>query len=267
MTVYLEYAILDNFTMDFLLLFCAAVTLKISFKKWRIVLGATVGTTIALSSVYLNGFWLYAAKALCLFLMCVCAIGFGKKLFWYILLTFAYTSIIGGAIVGIFNLCQVPYVAENGLCYNMPVPLFVYLFAVAFTVFLCYCLAQFVKQTKTVAPYLKKVQVTLQKNYNVLGFCDSGNTVCCNGLPVCFVTKKFGDISQYFAKEILRGTAQQVEISTLAGKKTVSAVQATINVDGKSHKVYLALPAQKCQTRYELLLSCEFCKSEIKDDG
>lgn len=261
MTVYLEYAILDNFIMDFLLLFCAAVTLKIPFKKRRIALGAAVGTATALCSVNLQGFWAYCAKALCLFLMCVCAVGFGKKLFWFVLLTLAYTFITGGAIVGIFHLCNVPFHAKNGFCYNMSVPLFVYLLGVAFAVFLCYCLAQFVKQTKTVAPHLKKVQVILQKTYRVTGFCDSGNTVRCNGLPVCFVTKKFGNVSQYFAQQILSGVSQQVQISTLTGTRNVTAVQARLRVDGVTRAVYLALPAQRCKTHYELLLSCEFCNA------
>lgn len=267
MTVYLEYAILDNFIMDFLLLFCAAVTLKIPFKKRRIALGAAVGTAIALCSVNLQGFWAYCAKALCLFLMCVCAVGFGKKLFWFVFLTLAYTFITGGAIVGVFHLFNVPFQTENGLCYNMPVPLFVYLLGVSFAAFLCYCLAQFVKQTKAVAPHLKKVQVTLQKTYVVTGFCDSGNTVSCNGLPVCFVTKKFGNVSQYFAQEMLRGNYSQVEISTLTGTQKVVAVQANLRVDGISYAVYLALPAQKCKTHYELLLSCEFCNSLSANEG
>ena len=262
MTVYVEYAILDNFTMDFFLLYFAAVTLKLPFKRWRIVLGAAVGTATALLSVYVSaGVLLWLAKAVGLFLMCFAAVGFGKKLFWYILLTLAYTFVTGGAIVGIFNLLNVPYVSENGLCYNMPVPLFVYFLGVGFVAFLCYALAIFVKQTKQIAPHLKKVRVKLEKFYTVWGFCDSGNTVTCNGLPVCFVTKKFGRVSQFFAEQILQKKDSKVKITTLAGTQTVSAVAAVLDVDGKLFDVFLALPSQKCQTRYELLLSAEFCGS------
>lgn len=260
MTVYVEYAILDNFTMDFFLLYFAAVTLKLPFKKWRIVLGAAVGTATALLSVYVSvDALLLLAKAVGLFLMCFAAVGFGKKLFWHILLTLAYTFVTGGAIVGIFNLLEVQYVTENGLCYNMPVPLFVYFLGVGFVAFLCYALAVFVKQTKQIAPHLKKVQVKLEKFYTVWGFCDSGNAVTCNGLPVCFVTKRFGKVSQYFAQQILRQRDYNVEISTLAGTQIVSAVAAELMVDGKLFHVFLALPSQKCQTRYELLLSAQFC--------
>lgn len=262
MAVYVEYAFLDNFTMDCLLLFCATVTLKITFRWWRVALGALVGTVGALLTVFVDGLLSYLCKALCLFLMCATVVGFNKKLFWHILLTLAYTFVTGGAIVGIFNLLRVDYVSENGFFYNAPVPLFVNFLAVAVAAFLCYSVAVFVKQTKKIAPYLKKVKVNLDKAYFVTGFCDSGNTVTCEGLPVCFVTKKFGNVSDYFAGKILRGETKQVEVATIAGSKTVAAVAASIAVGEKQYDVFLALPVSKCQTQYELLLSNEFAGGE-----
>lgn len=260
MTVYLEYAILDNFTLDFFLLFCASVTLKLPFKKRRVALGAAVGTGIALLSVYVCGVWLYILRAACLLAMCAVTVGFGKKLFWHILLTLAYTFVTGGAIVGIFNLLGVAYVAENGFFYNMPVPLFVYVIGVCAVAFLCYSLAVFVRQTREAVPYLKKVRVHLGKQVcSVLGFCDSGNTVFCRDLPVCFVTKNFGNFRQFFAERILQGKFQRVQVATLVGAQTVCAVQAELETDGICRDVFLALPAQKCQTHYELLLNGAFC--------
>jgi len=257
MSVYLEYAFLDNFTMDCILLSCACLTLKIRFKWWRVALGALCGTATALATVYIDGFWVYPAKAACLIVMCVVTVGFGKKLFWHILLTLAYTFVTGGAIVGLFNLLQVDYLSQNGLCYNMPVPLFVYFLAVGLVVFLCYSVAVFVKQTKKVAPFLKKVQLVLDgKTYCVSGFCDSGNTVSHNGVPVCFVTKKFKGFAEFFAAQVLQGATVSVPISTLTGSKTVAAVSAKLQCEGCSLcDVYLALPTEKCQTQYELLLS------------
>ena len=260
MTVYVEYAFLDNFTMDFLLLFCAALTLKIRFRWWRLVLGACVGTAIALATVYVCGFWQYVAKALCLFLMCATSVGFGKKLFWHILLTLAYTFVTGGAIVGLFNLFRVEYVSQNGFCYNMPVPLFVYFLAVTLCALLCYFLCAFVSQNKKIAPFLRKVKLSLDKTYTLLGFCDSGNTVSYNGLPVCFVTKKIGGVSAYFAQKILKGETVQAEVCTLTGTKKVTAVFATVTVGKTERKILLALPFSACKTQYDLILNGEFCE-------
>lgn len=259
MNVYVEYVVLDNLVLDFLLLFAAAKTLRLPVRRWRIFLGACVGVVCAVVSVYVTGVWAYVVKAACLFVMCFVAVGWGRKLFWYILLTCAYTFVLGGAIVGLFNLFNVDYLNSNGQFYEMRVPLFVYVLAVAAVAFLCYSIVTFVCQARKIAPHTVKIAVKLEKTYNAVGFCDSGNTLCHNGLPVCFVTKKFGNFAEYFVKQILLGKAEEVVVTTVAGSKTVRAVQASIEANGKNIKVYLALPADKCQTVYNVLLSNEFC--------
>lgn len=263
MTIYLEYAIADNYFMDWLILFFAAITLKIPFKKWRLALAAALGTAIALVSVYLQGVWLFAVKALCLFAMCLCAIGFGKKLFWFVLLTFAYTFVLGGAVVGFFHLFNVQHIADGTLLYTASPPVFVWLAAIAFVSFGVYSLLHLFKQQKAVQPHLKKVEVTLcnGKKHAVLGFCDSGNSVTCDYLPVCFVTKQFGNFSALLAQQILCGKSKVVQVTTLTGQAATHAMAAQITADGVTRNVLLALPPQKCHTPYQLLLSSQFCQS------
>lgn len=257
MTVYIEYAFLDNFTMDCLLLFCACVTLKLPFGFGRIALGALTGTAIALLSVYLSGWAAFVVKAACPLLMCFVTVGKGKKLFWHILLTLAYTFVTGGAIVALFNLTAVDYSCSYALFYDAPLPLFVYFSGVLAAVVLCYMIHAYVKQSKQRAQYVKKVQITLDRRYSVTAFCDSGNNVTADGLPVCFVTADFG-AKEYFARQLLRGT-RQVQVKTLAGSKSVPAVKGALRVDGKDFAVYVALPAEKCNTPFQLLLPSQFC--------
>ena len=259
MNVYAEYVVLDNLALDTLLLWGAAVTLRLPFKKWRIFLGGVVGAGCAVASVYVFGVWLYLLKAACLAAMCITAVGFGKKLFWYILLTVAYTFVAGGAIVGLFNLFNVSYLDANGRFYTMNVPLFVYVLALTSAAFLCYSIAVYVKQTKKIAPHIVKITVKLNKDYQLTGFCDSGNTLVYDGAPVCFVTKRFGGFADYFAQQLLLDKCVKVPVSTVAGTTAVQAVAAHIEACGKQMKVWLALPAEKCHTFYNVLLSNEFC--------
>lgn len=262
MNVYVEYVILDNFVIDTLILWAVALTLKLPFKKYRLALGGLVGAGCAVASVYVSGIWTYVVKTVCLALMCAVAVGFGKKLFWHILLTFAYTFVLGGAIIGLFNLFSVDYLTESGEFYDMRVPLFVYVLAVAVVGFLCYSIVTYVKQLKKIAPHVAKIVVTLDKDYNLSGFCDSGNTLTYDGIPVCFVTKKFAGFADYFAEQTLRGKIASIEVTTVTGSQRVQAVEATVTANGKQSRVYLALPAQKCQTVYNILLSNEFCGGE-----
>lgn len=259
MNVYVEYVVCDNFVLDTLLLWAAALTLKLPVKKWRLVLGGTVGAACAVVSVYVVGAWLYMLKAACLLAMCVAAVGFGKKLFWYILLTLAYTFVAGGAIVGLFYLFKVDLLDESGQFYRMNVPLFVYVLAVATVGFLCYSVTVYVKQIKKIAPHIVKIVVKLNKDYRLTGFCDSGNSLSYQGVPVCFVTKKFGGFADYFAEMLLAGKIVDVPVTTVAGTVSVKAVEATVAACGKECKVFLALPAEKCDTVYNVLLNNEFC--------
>lgn len=261
MTVYVEYAFLDNFAMDFLLLFFASVTLKLRFRWWRLILGATVGTVIALITVYLKGIVLYVTKALCLFAMCFVTVGWGKKLFWHILLTLAYTFVTGGAILGIFNLLNVDYATQNGFYYNATVPLFVYLGAILAVVAICYSLHAFVMQTKQIAPFLQKVVLHLDKAYDMCGFCDSGNSVMQNGVPVCFIAKRNRQIAEYFAAKLLRGETVSIEVQTLTGRKTVVAIESTLEVRGEKYGILLALSPVKGQTQYDVILNSVFCSA------
>ena len=263
MNVYVEYVILDNFVIDTLILLAVALTLKIPYKLYRIALGGLVGCACAVASVFVNGFWTYILKTASLLLMCLVAVGWGKKLFWYILLTVAYTFVLGGCIVGLFNLFKVDYLTESGEFYDMRVPLFVYVLAVAVVGFLCYSIITYTKQLKTVAPHLANVVVTLNKDFRASGFCDSGNTLTYDGKPVCFVTKKFGGFADYFAEQAVRGKVVSIDVTTVTGTKQVKAVEATVSARGKSCKVYLALPVQKCSTIYNLILSNEFCEGEF----
>lgn len=260
MNVYVEYVILDNLSIDCVILWLVAITLKLKVAKWRIFLGGLCGAVCAVASVFVVGFWLYAVKTVSLLIMCVVAVGFGKKLFWYILLTVAYTFVLGGAIIGLFNVLQIDYLSPDGAFYNLNVPLFVYVFALVLVAFLAYSIVTYVKQLKKIAPFLVKAVVTLDKEYNITGFCDSGNTLTFDGLPVCFVTKSFGSFASYYAQQVVSGKTFNVEVLTVAGKTLVGAVKAKIRVNGVERDAYLALPASKCNTTYNVLLSNEFCE-------
>ncbi len=258
MNVYIEYVVLDNFVLDTLLLWAAAKTLHLPFAKWRIALGGAVGTMAAVASVWVDGVWLYLLKAACLLAMCATVAGVGRKLFWYILLTVAYTFGAGGAIVGLFYLLKADFV-QGGAFYNMQVPLFVYVLGAVAVGFVCYSTGVYLRQARRIAPHIVAVVVTLHKSYKVSGFCDSGNTVVHNGLPVCFVTKRFGGFADYLAQQTLAHNTVQLSVDTVAGSVNVQAVHATLSACGLTKEVLLALPAAKCATIYNVLLSSEFC--------
>lgn len=255
MNVYIEYAFLDNFSMDCLILYLATSSLKLPVKRCRILLGATVGSVTALLTVNIVGAFLYVAKTLSLLLMCIATVGFGKKLFWHILTTCAYTFALGGGIVGLFNLSQNSFV--GGVIYQSDVPLFCYFFAILIVFVIAKLLIVYAKDVRKIVPNLAKCQVILDGEFNVTAFYDSGNTATCYGLPLCFVGKKFADV---FAKRLLSGNTKQVQISTVSGSCTVVATQGKLILHGVTHDVYFAIA--KTSTLYDVILSSSICIDE-----
>lgn len=236
MSVYIEYAILDNLSMDCLLLLLATSTLKLPTKWHRILLGGVVGSITALLCVTLTGALLYLAKLLSLLLMCIATVGFGKKLVWCVFTTTLYTFLLGGAIVGLFNLSAQSFV--GGVIYQSDVPLFCYFFAILLAVALAKMMITYVKDVKRVLPNVFKCQIVLDHSYNVNALYDSGNGATCCGLPLCFVSKKYAYV---FAKRMLCGQTHNVNIFTVAGKSTVVATKGQVVVGKQSFDVYFAI--------------------------
>ena len=247
MNVYIEYAFLDNLTMDCLILLLATTTLAQKTKWYRILIGGVVGSVTALLTFMLDGFLLYFAKFLSLMLMCIATVGFGKRLFWCTCLTCAYTFLMGGAIVGLFNLGQ-PLV--GGVIYQSDVPLFCYFGGVLVVVIVTKLIVAYANDVKKVLPNVHDCQIVLDGCHNVRALYDSGNSATCHGLPLCFVSKKFAEI---IAKRMLCGKTCEVQVSTITGKSTVVATLGQVVLDGENVDVYFAIG--KMSPLYDVILA------------
>lgn len=256
MIVYVEVVLLDNFCLDLFILCASTLSLRIKVSRLRLVCGAIIGAVGATLSVYASGVLVYFVKAAILLAMCITSVGFGKKLFWHILTTLAYTFISGGCIVGLFNLCNVSYVNADGFFYQTEVPFFVYAAGLALVAFVGYSLFCYRADFAKVAPYLVDVTLSFDDRIvKVRAFRDSGNTLTCQGCAVCFVVGKIDGFADYFARCLVSGQAVKVQVCTVAATTEVPAVQATMTDENNlSRRVYLALPLNKCPSFYQLIV-------------
>ncbi len=233
--------------MDYILLWLSSLTLKLPTKWYRCSLGAIVGSVGAILTAQTFGVWLYVAKLLCLILMCVSTVGFGKQLFWHILLTTAYTFFTGGAIVGIFHLTGNSF--TSGLVYQGQLPMFVILAGVLLVIFLARAILQCLGHVKRVAPHLQKVQIVLQKRHVVQALQDSGNCAMLDGLPICFVAKRF---AKEFAQRMVVGNVKNATVTTVLGQQKVLVTKGQVCFNGDTFVVYFAL--SKTHLLYDVIL-------------
>jgi hypothetical protein len=267
MIIYIEYVIIDNMAFDCLILFLATLTLKMKPRWWRIALGGAVGTLCAFVSVYVDGFVNILLKITCVMLMSFICSGINIRVFWHILLTVAYTFAMGGAVVGLFFLSGTQFDLAAGLNYDSNVPMGVYLTAAALIAFIIYFCGIYVRQKKRQRGFLTKVTLTLDTAYTLIGFCDSGNNLVYNNMPVCFAVGDFKKrVKGYFAQQLLTKNAVTVDYHTMAGDARCVAVAAEIAIGGKPTAIYLALSKVKATLDFDILLSSVFSRNSEGND-
>lgn len=222
MQVYIELAVIENFCMDFTLLYAAKVAVKNTAPFWRIIIASVIGAAFAVlfPLFKLGAVWSVAVKVCSGFLICLVA-GKFKGIKSYLKFSFAFlvfTAILGGALIGIFSLAGLDYLAGEGFVLSkipIGIPLFGALIIIIGAKKLASRLKKSSKEVVTVRLFVGGDSV------EVKGFFDSGNKVYCRGAPVSIIpteaAKKIVDESRI---------KDGVKIHTVAGSKIIKIFTA-----------------------------------------
>ncbi len=257
MVIYIEYALLENFFLDGILLFLTLISAKIPVKIWRIALSAALGAVFAIvyPLLQLSTALLYLLKFAFGFFLCLLAVGRVRtKKEWgrYALsciFFFSYSFAFGGALTALTGATTTD---------RAPVPLVLGGFAV-FTLISLFLIRK-IYQKRTEYRYIYDCILIIDKNsVKTLGFFDSGNTACKNGLPVCFVSPEVG--FALWGDAVLNGktSEEELEITTLGGKKKMPLYLGEVQVlmDGKYRQIqtYFAPSTNIVLREYQVILN------------
>ena len=197
MTVYIEYAILDNFIVDYFLLKESAFLLRKRVKRPRLILASIFGTAVAviLPLFDLGYLWEFLIKVFSgLIICCIAArhenlLSFVKFFNVFLLLTF----FLGGVVIGVVSILGIPYDFEAYYS-NKLLP-------IGLNVLFGYLLVKGVKRfieknlsAAAIAADTYEIEVVIRgKSYTGVAFFDSGNRLTDerDGLPVVVCSKKF----------------------------------------------------------------------------
>lgn len=185
MQVYIEFALLENFCMDFALLCAAKAAVKNPARYLRITLASALGACFAVGFplLALSGVWAVAVKIAS---GCVLAAIAGKfnSAKSYAKFTIAFTAatfVTGGALIALFAITGVSYSSGGGYILSS-VPVGVPLFAVACVVIIAKKIAA--KRALNTATEVKCKIYCNGKCAVSRAFYDSGNKVYLGGSPV-----------------------------------------------------------------------------------
>ena len=254
MVVYIEYALLENFVYDYVLLRLAFFATQERAKRGSIVFSALLGAVFALifPFILLPTLLLLALKIGVGLLLCILPFGrlktkkawgrYGFTVLCFFFLTFAY----GGTMH-----------AFSGKISTPP------------AVFVCFFLLSLAAMMLIKKLYKKRVLHTFiypctlmveEKCVRVLGYYDTGNCAQKNGVPICFVSPEI--IYVLFGEKILKdvGTVRnETEITTLSGRKKAALFQGEIRVktphgETCKNKVYFSPSSNMITREYKVLL-------------
>ncbi|MBD5583470.1 MAG: hypothetical protein HDQ88_00055 [Clostridia bacterium] len=217
MQVYIELALIENFCMDFTLLYSAKLAVKNPVRTRRIVLASLLGAVFAVvfPLFNLNAVWQVVLKVASGLLICLVA-GKFKGLKSYFKFSFAFlifTALLGGALVGIFSLTGLSYLEGEGYLL-LSVPIGIPLFFALLIIIGARRLAIRLKKSKK-----GNVNIRIYSGENCAETCaffDSGNRVYFHGSPVNVIPKV---VAEKLVDE--SSIKDGVKIHTVAGSKFI----------------------------------------------
>ena len=269
MEIYIEYALLENFLYDFILLWLAFLSARVKIRKWKLTLSACVGAVFAVlfPLLRLPGVLGTVLKVTMGALLCLLAFEriFTRKQWEKYLLTtvlfFAFGFGFGGTL----------WVVYGPLSMGEKIPSSLVFFGVIVLTALGIWLVKRLYARRAVFSRVYACTLCIgEKRVDSEGFYDSGNLATKNGLPVCFVSPAL--IYGLLGEEILKSEGQvfdEMQISTLAGRKSVPLCKGEIMVKTMvktvSAHVYFAPSVHMIGREYAVLLNGQLMERERKN--
>ncbi len=222
MQVYVELALLENFCMDFTLLYCAKLTCGNPASVWRVAAASVFGACFAVVFPLfgLSGVWSVLVKIISGLIICLAGGKFrGFKAYLKLTALFlVFTFVLGGALIAVFSLAGLDYSAGEGYMLSS-VPIGIPMFGAFILVILARKLALKLKKTDKSTVNCKIYSG--EKYVELSGFYDSGNKVYHSGQPVSVIplisALKIIDESRI---------KDEVKIHTVAGSKKIKVFTA-----------------------------------------
>ncbi len=261
MTVYIEYAFLENFLIDGMLLYLSFRFSKVHFKWRKLCFSAIFGAVFALVFPLLSlpFFWAYLFKFFVGFLLCLLAfppiknkndVGrYALTCALFFLLSFAFAGAIFALYSGFsfsnggYKIEQTPFV-------------FVLCSAIAFLIFSVNLVKKIYKKQALFRHIYDCAILYNKRRVAILGFLDSGNLATAKGAPVCFLSPEIA--FEIWERELFSPHGE-ITIQTLGGEKTLPLFLGDLEIR-KSKEiltkkgVYFAPSAHMVSREYKMLL-------------
>lgn len=249
MVVFIEYAIIDNLVIDFLILKITFAILNITLDKGRVLISSLFGTLIALllPLVYEEKIISILVRLSCGLIMCILANKHNsiRSYFIFTITFFTLTFLFLGAILGIFSLFNIEYSTEISITL-MILPFYIIYKGIGGAI-------KFLYRQKDIISFTYQIEISVNNMVKTAkGFLDTGNAVFDNDNPVIFCGKNF--FNHFIDENFARLKLKKILINTISGQTENFA----ITID--ELKIYIG-------KKVNIFKMVTLCVSNISFDG
>lgn len=273
--LYIEYVLIDNLVVDYILLKFIERTMGIKLSKYRKCLFLLFGVLSALLLPYLYVCSLVVLsiyRIMVSVLMTICIKKYKKitTFFGYFGMLWAYTFFIGGVILGVLNLFNISYNSNSLILYQADVPIGV--LGVALLILVCFMkkLIGYIKSKFKDLNYIYEVEIEDKNNVvRAQGFFDSGNSISCRGDGVNIISiglfmklYKDVDIAKVVSKHWDRLNLKNIETIYITGlgekEKFLTFNVDKVTIKGKEYRNARFALVMKNFENYECVLHKDY---------
>ena len=270
MEVYIEYAVAENFILDFTLLYLAIKTVRLPVIKWRILLAGALGAAFAVlfPFFHLSGIWALAVKYIFGGMLCLMSVKSKscKAHLLVILFFYLYTFAFGGLLLGTYTFLNLKYLSDGTYLISQA-PVTVVLCVLLLFSFTLIKLFSSLYRRYRHKKLLYRCEISLNNvQTEGIGLLDTGNALTFKQTPVCLLDQSLA--LQFFDLE--KGRALPCEtlyVHTATGGGELKIFQASLKIYSEEKeniidKVYFALAPTSLGKGYQIILHPQLFKEE-----
>ena len=259
MEIYIEYALIENFLYDGLLLWISYYAAKVKTSWWKLTLSAFFGSVFAVIFPLLR-LPLWAGGVCKLASGCLlCLIPFPRRRKGYALvciLFFAFSFGFGGALLGIYGV----------LSFGEKIPSWLVFIGFSTLSLLGVLLVHFLYAKRRIYSVCYDCKLWVEEScVKAVGLYDSGNLAMYQGVPICFVSPIL--LYELIGEKILKDRGQvcdETVVSTINGKKKVRLYKGKIEMKRHLRQVYFASSKNMIGREYAVLIHARILEGQAE---
>ena len=228
MVLYIEFIIIDNIIMNYILFWLIERTLKIKLTKFRKMLSCGLGVMFSLFLPFVFKlkviFIMYKLTSMIIVVFILKKYKTLKNYIVFLIVYGTYTCVLGGVIWGIINLFSIKYNYNGLIIYNFEFPVSLIFVIFLLMVWLFKAMILELKRQLKISNYLYNIKLVDGENEACgVGFLDSGNNIEVDGgvniisLNMFLKLHKEISIDKFLLKKVPNNYLKDLKYITITG--------------------------------------------------